>query len=94
MWVEPRSCEPTRPSSTRSIVLKTTQKEFQHDATSELAGGRITVQRPGPVHGLHSFLLDPLQQFVASGDIMNQPNDLAGSPNLEMTLDRVEEELR
>lgn len=49
---------------------------------SKLAGGSIDKQRSGPCHGLQGVLLNPSKQDLASRDVMDQANDLTGSPHL------------
>jgi hypothetical protein len=42
------------------------------------------VQRPGPTDGLDGLFLNPLQEVRARRDIVNQTNDLAGGPYLQI----------
>lgn len=75
-------------------MLKWLGNNYKNHATLEFAGRRVAVQGSGPVHCLNGFLLDALQQLIASGDIMNQSNDLSSSPHLKMLLDNEEMKLQ
>jgi hypothetical protein len=42
------------------------------------------VQRPGPIDGLDSLSLNPLQEVRARRDVVNQTNNLTSGPYLQI----------